>query len=79
MRNSDFKRRKFKGRPTSTIKIPEPPILVSVIENDIWIIESIEKDCFVCRLPSVAEFIRILEYLENPYIKNDYVRPMDKI
>lgn len=89
MFNFNYERRKVEGRPAATIKIPErktgyrkapePPFLASVIENDIWIVESIENDSFVCRMPSAAELIRIREYIENPYTENDYVRPFGEI
>lgn len=91
MCNLDFEfrkeRRKFEGRPAATIKIPEKKpgscfkapessILVSIIENDIWIIESIENDYFICREPSVKELIRIQEYSENPYINQASPDPL---
>lgn len=90
MFNFDFKRQAFKGSPINAVRIPEEkagccckmpeaPLLVSVIEKEIWIVETIKNDSFVCREPSVAELIRICEYLENPYIENNSVRSLGEI
>lgn len=90
MYNFNFERRTFKGRPNINVRIPEgnggncykspePPFLVSVIEKEIWIVESVDDDSFVCREPSVSEMERIREYIENPYIENNYIQPLGEI